>query len=104
MSKPTCDICGGGNIIVDCRRCGAPQCCEDCCRETTYAKIGKAWSSNSSLEKWFPFTAQELAILKAERDELRKALYGLLNSRFGTATNVLDAQRRAAEIISTTKP
>lgn len=36
--------------------------------------IGKAWLDDSSLERWFPITADELARLKSERDELRAVL------------------------------
>lgn len=30
-----CEHCGGTNIVNDCGRCGAPQCCYDCCARTT---------------------------------------------------------------------
>lgn len=32
----------------------------------THAEIGREWRSDSSLEKWFPFTAEELVKLRAE--------------------------------------
>lgn len=38
------------------------------------AEIGRQWRENSSLEKWFPLTAEELARLRKEADELRAAL------------------------------
>lgn len=41
--------------------------------------IGKAWLEDSSLERWFPFTADELARLKSERDELREVLASVVN-------------------------
>lgn len=33
------------------------------------AEIGKQWRENSSLEKWFPFTALELARLRASESK-----------------------------------
>ncbi len=30
-----CDDCGS-QIIYNCARCGAPQCCPKCCEKTTY--------------------------------------------------------------------
>jgi len=40
--------------------------CPECelARFKEYAAIGAAWHADSSLEKWFPFSAQELAKLK----------------------------------------
>lgn len=35
------------------------------------ARIGREWEHNNSLEKWFPFTAEELAKLRAENADLR---------------------------------
>lgn len=54
--------------------------CPDCNGNTIYecthkeeweialrrAKIGEAWETDSSLEKWFPMTAEELAKLKSQ--------------------------------------
>jgi hypothetical protein len=54
--------------------------CPDCNGNTIYeckhkeeweialrrAKIGEAWEMDSSLEKWFPLTAEELAKLKSQ--------------------------------------
>lgn len=40
-----------------------PSVCYDCQEEdvsTQDMRMGQAWRENSSLEKWFPFTAQEL--------------------------------------------
>lgn len=36
-----------------------------------YAKIGREWSENSSLEKWFPFTADGIERDKKELIQLR---------------------------------
>lgn len=38
------------------------------------SEIGKRWRANSSLEEWFPFTAEELEKLKADRVNLISAL------------------------------
>ena len=35
------------------------------------AEIGRKWHADSSLETWFPYTAEELVRLRAERDALR---------------------------------
>lgn len=39
-----------------------------------YIKIGKSWEENSSLEKWFPITAEELNKLREENKKLREGL------------------------------
>lgn len=36
------------------------------------AEMGRRWRADSSLETWFPYTAEELARTKAERDALRE--------------------------------
>lgn len=38
------------------------------------AKIGREWNFNSSLEKWFPFTAKEIAELRAQLEKAKVAL------------------------------
>lgn len=38
------------------------------------ADIGRQWNENSSLEKWFPFTAEHLDGLKRENAALRLAI------------------------------
>ena len=35
------------------------------------AEIGQRWKRDNSLETWFPYTAEELVRLRAERDALR---------------------------------
>lgn len=45
-----------------------------------FAQIGQQWRKDSSLEKWFPFTAQEVSRLKADNMELLTALRGLSGS------------------------
>lgn len=45
------------------------------------AKIGVDWVENSSLEKWFPLTAEELAKLKRENEDLRQRLARLITLR-----------------------
>lgn len=35
------------------------------------AEMGRRWRADSSLETWFPYTAEELVRLRAERDALR---------------------------------
>jgi hypothetical protein len=47
----------------------------ECCmpeQPEDYEAIGRAWCRNSSLEKWFPFTADELEYLKERVDLLRQ--------------------------------
>ena len=34
--------------------------------QNTYIEIGKRWRENSSLEEWFPFSAQKLKSLEVE--------------------------------------
>ena len=41
---------------------------EKICEE---AIVGLRWKNNSSLEEWFPFTAESIARLEAERGSLR---------------------------------
>lgn len=38
------------------------------------AEIGRQWRENSSLEKWFPITAERLAALEAENAALKRDL------------------------------
>lgn len=40
----------------------------------TDADIGRQWRENSSLEKWFPITAERLAALEAENAALKRDL------------------------------
>lgn len=42
--------------------------------EIRWKEIGKRWELDSSLEKWFPFTAEELAQLRARVKELEDKL------------------------------
>lgn len=42
-----------------------------------FAQIGQQWRKDSSLEKWFPFTAKEVEALKSNNEELLSALRGL---------------------------
>ena len=37
------------------------------------AEIGRQWRENSSLEKWFPLTAERLAALEAENTALERS-------------------------------
>lgn len=39
------------------------------------AEIGKRWREDSSLEKWFPLTAERLAALEAENAVLKREAY-----------------------------
>ena len=39
------------------------------------AEIGKRWREDSSLEKWFPLTAERLAALEAENAALKREAY-----------------------------
>lgn len=40
----------------------------------TDASIGRSWRENSSLEKWFPFTAKEIKDLRTQAEALATAL------------------------------
>lgn len=51
--------------------CPDGECCMPEQRED-YEAIGRAWCKNSSLEKWFPFTATELEYLKEQVHLLRQ--------------------------------
>lgn len=42
--------------------------------QVTNEEIGKAWRENSSLERWFPITAERIAQLEAENKRLRQAI------------------------------
>jgi hypothetical protein len=51
------------------------------------AEIGRQWHEDSSLERWFPLTAERLREVEAERDRLRKeadAIDGALTRMFGS--------------------
>ena len=62
--------------------------CPDCDGNTIYecphreewkialrrAKIGEAWETDSSLEKWFPITAEEMASLKKQVTTLQEII------------------------------
>ena len=39
------------------------------------AEIGRRWREDSSLEKWFPLTAERLAALEAENAALKREAY-----------------------------
>lgn len=47
------------------------------------AEIGRQWRENSSLEKWFPLTAERLAALEAENEALKTAYRKMRNSAAG---------------------
>jgi hypothetical protein len=47
---------------------------------SSLAAIGAAWRKDSSLEKWFPITAEQLARLKTDNIKLREALARLVGS------------------------
>ncbi len=87
--KATHDIeFGRSNKCCPCPDCQASSTCECPHKnewETTLrlAKIGEAWESNSSLEKWFPLSAQELDKLLAQRNALLVALQTMLNAADG---------------------
>lgn len=65
------------------------------------AEIGRRWRENSSLERWFPLTAEELQRLRADRArlsaetrELRARLFelrALLDSRPALNAGLLEA-------------
>ena len=39
------------------------------------AEVGRQWRENSSLERWFPLTAERLASLEAENAALKREAY-----------------------------
>lgn len=47
--------------------------CPACECEPTAEQIGQAWMANSSLERWFPITAEELERLREEVRVLKSA-------------------------------
>lgn len=70
-----CDCCDGNGVVdsggftpwgqpidLPCPRCNS--------KWDTLAAIGASWKKDSSLEKWFPFTAQELTSLRERVKEL----------------------------------
>lgn len=49
---------------------GCPNCGHELDEKTRqYIEIGKRWRENSSLEAWFPFSAERLARLEATKDK-----------------------------------
>lgn len=61
-----CSVCGGGGLLVSevpCYACSS--------KYDDLVAIGAEWKKDSSLEKWFPFTAKELDDVKRERDMLK---------------------------------
>lgn len=64
-------------------------------RIANLAAIGAAWKENSSLEKWFPITAEELATLKQDLIMARNTIADQLN-RLKIASK--DAEDNAAEL------
>lgn len=79
---PDCTPCGncGGKGSVDSGGVtpwGAPidlPCPQCTAKWDDLAIIGAAWRKDSSLEKWFPFTAEELAKLKALNEDKAKTI------------------------------
>lgn len=66
--------------------------CPDCEREryTADAALGASWRKDSSLEKWFPFTAAEMADLKETRNALARELERLRAAGFSLKRIPLD--------------
>jgi hypothetical protein len=66
--------------------------CPDCEREryTADAALGASWRKDSSLEKWFPFTAAEIADLKETRNALARELERLRAAGFSLKGIPLD--------------
>jgi hypothetical protein len=68
-------------IIAPCLLCGKetinekrPLVCYDCSEKdisTQDMRMGKEWRENSSLEKWFPFSADKITKLEAENVKLK---------------------------------
>lgn len=44
-----------------------------------FEKIGREWIQNSSLEKWFPFSAQLIEDQKAEIEFLKEKIWNMKN-------------------------
>ena len=79
LSHSSAKICRGDGrcqYAIDHGAEGVGHCPEgECCmpeQPEDYEAIGRAWCNNSSLEKWFPFTADELEYLKEQVNLLRQ--------------------------------
>lgn len=57
----------------------------------TDADIGRQWRENSSLEKWFPITAERLAALEAENAALKRTRMREDNERLRAALVKIEA-------------
>lgn len=77
MNSPLCRSDGRCQYAIDSGAEGMGHCPKGECCMPDYEGIGREWCANSSLEKWFPFTADELTSLKTERIKLRSAIEGL---------------------------
>ena len=71
MTRATCEWCGGKGTLdsggVTPWGAEIPLPCPHCTAKwDDLLAIGAAWKSDSSLEKWFPITAEELKSLRAE--------------------------------------
>lgn len=76
MNRPTCDTCST-QLIDQCCRCGAPQCCPLCCQRSTFEEIEAAKDKRiASLE-------QDAARYKRERDGLRASIAEALTALDG---------------------
>lgn len=75
--------CGHGHVYTRedgaKARCGGPAMCRECARDYINALPGN-WLTDSSLETWFPLTAEEFERTKTERDRLRQALKDLAHA------------------------
>lgn len=52
------------------------------------AEVGRRWRENSSLEAWFPITAERLRELQDENEQLRKTRDALLSQLGGLPAGV----------------
>ena len=81
---------------------GAPisLACPDCSREqsTQDAAWGAAWRSDSSLEKWFPFTAEELEKLKQLNEEKFKTIEAYRKAASNDKWEIRQLKQRVEEL------
>lgn len=85
-SGAICEFCGT-RVINDCLRCGAPQCCPNCCMGI----FSKASRDSDSLIEKLPMSYAAV-IQNVARDAINKChCYGHLCGQCGDAKVVLDA-------------
>lgn len=70
--------------------------CPACEKAMTPEQIGNSWLENSSLEKWFPLTAEELAAARREIERLREGFEAIVHISNERGPTVYSAIAREA--------